>query len=113
MARGGRGPMAEVESAIRSEGEEATTSGSDPRLSWDPSVTAVPLGRGWDAQPCILEWSGPGVADLLVSSSGGTRGRMAWLYRRMGPLEAGSVPLLDSGRREPSLDGLSFFCPLP
>jgi hypothetical protein len=38
---------------------------------------------------------------------------MAWLYRREGPVDAGSVPLYDAGRREPALDGLSFFCPLP
>jgi len=60
--------MAEVESEIRSESDEEVVSGSEPRLSWDPSVTAVPLGRGWDARPCILDWFGSGRADLLVSA---------------------------------------------
>ena len=104
--------MAEVESAIRSESDEETVSSSEPRLSWDPSVTAVPLGRGWDAQPCILDWFGSGQADLLVSTAGGPRGRMAWLYRRLPVHEAASPPVFDAGRHEPSLDGLSFLCPL-
>ena len=34
--------------------------GAEPRLSWDPSVEAIPLGRGWDAEPCILDWFGIG-----------------------------------------------------
>src|SRR4051812_7101502 len=104
--------MAEVESEIRSESDEEVVSGSEPRLSWDPSVTAVPLGRGWDAQPCILDWFGSGQADLLVSAAGGPRGRMAWLYRRLPVHDAASPLVLDAGRYEPSLDGLSFLCPL-
>src|SRR4051794_9434562 len=104
--------MAEVESAIRSEGDEETVSSSEPRLSWDPSVAAIPLGRGWDAQPCVLDWSGAGHADLLVSAAGGPGGRMAWIYRRLQAPEHGSAPIFDSGRQEPALDGLSFLCPL-
>jgi hypothetical protein len=105
--------MVEVESAIRFESEGETVSSSEPRLSWDSSVGAVPLGRGWDAQPCILDWSGAGQADMLVSSGGGPRGRIAWLYRRLTVSEKGSPPCYDAGRREPSLEGLAFFCTLP
>jgi hypothetical protein len=105
--------MAEVESAIQSESEEQAQTSPEPRLSWDTSVKAVPLGRGWDAQPCILEWSGSGRAELLVSSEGSPRGRMAWLYLPTDHREAESVPVFDAGRREPTLDGLSFICPLP
>src|SRR4051794_4202817 len=111
--------MAELESAIQSESEGDTETEAEvvpspgPRLSWDSSVGAVPIGRGWDAQPCILDWSGAGRADLLVSGAGGPRGRTAWLYFPASAPERGTPPCYDAGRHEPALDGLAFFCPMP
>ena len=105
--------MAEVESAIRSESDEETVSSSEPRLSWDPSVTAVPLGSRLGLRS-------------HASSTGSVRARpTSWSRPRAGPAGGwhGSIAacrfttrrrpsVFDAGRHEPSLDGLSFLCPL-
>jgi hypothetical protein len=84
-----------------------------PQLSWDSSVQAVPLGRGWDAEPIIVDWLGQGRADLLVSSGGGGSAREVWLYRALTVAAAGSAPCYDAGMRVPALDGLRCVCPIP
>ena len=97
----------------RHDGGDDLASRGEIRLVWDPSVEAVPLARGWDAEPCIVDWCGTGQAALLVSSGGGPRGRSAWLYRPLGAPEHGSPPCYDAGVRVPELDGLRCLCPIP
>ena len=68
-----------------------------PRLRWDASVEAIPLARGWDAEPCIVDWFGTGQADLLVSSGGGPHGRSVWLYRPLGASSRARLPATTQG----------------
>ena len=74
--------MAEADFATQPESDSEIDSRSVPRLAWDSSVEATPVARGWDGEPCILDWYGSGQADLLVSCGGGQRPRSAWLLRR-------------------------------
>jgi hypothetical protein len=81
-------------------------------LRWDASVTARPIGFGWDAEPLVIDWDGRGRADLLVTSGGGPAGRSARLYRAISP--AGEFPpTFDKGSPIHGLDGLRCLCPLP
>lgn len=105
--------MAELEITSEPDGDGDVAPRAEPRLTWDASVEAVPLARGWDAEPCIVDWFGTGQADLLVSSGGGPHGRSVWLYRPLGALEQGSPPCYDAGIRVPELDGLRCLCPIP
>jgi hypothetical protein len=84
-----------------------------PRLPWDSSVAAVPISRGWGAEPCVLDWNGTGRADLLVSAGGGFARRSCWLYRPVAAPAASTPPLYDAGEHIPSLDGLRCLCPIP
>lgn len=102
--------MDEAEPEVQPERAAEGASSSAPRLSWDSSIAAVPLGRGWDAQPSLVDWAGTGHPDLLVSADGGPCGRIAWLYRRRETRGAEPALLFDAGRREPTLDGLAFLC---
>jgi len=107
--------MAEADFATQpeSDSDSAIDSRSVPRLAWDSSVEATPVARGWDAEPCILDWYGSGQADLLVSCGGGQRPRSAWLYRPLAAARRGEVPCYDAGLHVPSLDGLRCICPIP
>ncbi len=105
--------MAELEFATYPRIEQGSDAGLVPRLRWDDSVEAIPVGRGWDAEPCILDWDGSGQALLLVSSGGGPARRSAWLYRPLPPTAEGVMPCFDAGRRVPGLDGLRCICPIP
>lgn len=84
-----------------------------PRFTWESSIEASPIARGWDAEPSILDWDGNGRPALLVSSAGGLPGRSIWLYRPFADHEPGSPPCYDSGTRLPELDGLRCVCSIP
>ena len=105
--------MTELEINSQPDGERDPELQDEPRFAWDSSVEAIPLARGWDAEPCIVDWFGTGEADLLVSSGGGPLGRAAWLYRPVGGMEQGLLPRYDAGVRVPELDGLRCLCPIP
>ena len=113
VRRQGRTVMAEVELSTQAEHETENDTRRGPGLSWDSSVEAVPLGRGWDAEACILDWNGTGRADLLVTSGGGSQGRACWLYRPAMAAEGGNPPRFDAGVRVPVLDGLRCVCSVP
>lgn len=82
------------------------------RLKWDATVSLVPLAAGCDAEPVVLDWFGHGNPDLLVSTAGGPRGRIAWVFRYVAA--DGDLPAhYDPGIRIPTLDGYRHFCALP
>ena len=63
---------------------EAATS-AEPRLSWDPSVEAVPSARGWDAEPCLLDWCGTAMRTCWSPAAGGPHGRIGLALPPVGP----------------------------
>ena len=90
--------MEDVETVVTNHNAERQPVGRHDRsVSWDPSVEAVPLARGWDAEPCIVDWSGTGQSALLVSSAGGSPGRSARLYRPLERAGRGLAPVLRRG----------------
>jgi hypothetical protein len=105
--------MAELEFATQPRIEPGSDASLVPKLRWNASVEVIPIGRGWDAEPCILDWDGSGWAFLLVTSGGGPVRRSAWLYRPLTAAVAGVTPCFDAGRRVPGLDGLRCICPIP
>jgi hypothetical protein len=105
--------MGEVKLSTQSKPETRADQDTSRRLSWHPSVAAVPLARGWDAEPCSVDWSGTGRIDLLVSSGGGSRRRSCWLYRPASAAEAYKPPVYDHGQHIAALDGLRCVCPIP
>jgi len=111
--REGEETMAKVEGAIGTESESVVEAQPAPDLAWDASVTEVALERGWDAEPCLVDWDGSGRLDLLVTCGGGHRRRTAWLYRRVSEIGSGRLPIFDEGTRIPALDDLRCLCPLP
>jgi hypothetical protein len=104
--------MASVELDTKTENETTPEAGAGPRLSWDPSVEAAPLGHGWDAEPVVLDWFGQGGPDLLVTAGGGDRGRTARVYRPLTSAE-GQPLRYDAGTEVGDLDGLRCVCPIP
>ncbi|RUL87371.1 hypothetical protein [Tautonia sociabilis] len=88
------------------------TSATRSVLVWDESVGPQPLGFGPDAEPIVLDWSGRGEPELLVTTRVGRAGRRSRLYRpRSSP---GVWPaVFDPGIDLPALDGLRLPCPLP
>src|SRR5437763_9128069 len=74
-------PQEEPELPATEAGAGADAGPAPASLAWDPSVAARPIGLGWDAEPLVLDWEGRGRPDLLVTSGGGPRGRIARLYR--------------------------------
>lgn len=108
------GPVAEHE-------EQAASSGDEPdreevREAGRPLERAdarpVEIAAGRDAEPVVVDWSGEGRPDLLVSVAGGPAGRLAWLYRA---LERAGDGLWTYAEAEPieALAGLRAFCLLP
>ncbi len=93
-----------------------TERGAEPEsgrpLQFDESVGVVPIRLGWDAEPTVLDWSGEGRADLLVTSGGGPQGRLARLYRALERPE-GPPLLYDGGAEVPGLEGLRCLCAIP
>ena len=89
----------------------AVVEGPGGPLGWDVSVDATPLGLGWDAEPVVLDWSGRGDADLLVSSGGGPDGRVVRLHRPDGRNESGRT-IYDEGTELEALAGLRCLCPI-
>jgi len=79
-----------------------------PRLSWDPAVGPTPLGFGPDSEPLVLDWSGDGLPDLLVTAGGETHGRHARLYRPVGAPPITHV--FDAGEPIEALKGLRCLC---
>ena len=104
--------MASVDLESNIEDESVAESRTRPRLSWDASVEAIPLGQGWDAEPVVVDWDGRGAADLIVTSGGGEHGRIARLYRPLAPSE-GAPRRYDAGIPIEALDGLRCLCPIP
>jgi hypothetical protein len=105
--------MATADVATQPQEEPALPSEpSAASLRWDASVTARPIGFGWDAEPLVIDWDGRGLADLLVTSGGGPAGRSARLYRAISPAVE-FPPTFDKGRPIHGLDGLRCLCPLP
>jgi hypothetical protein len=104
--------MASVDLETKGENETGAEPAPAPRLAWDPSVAATPLGHGWDAEPVVVDWSGDGEPALLVTAGGGPRGRTARLYR---PLpDSRTFPRhYDAGTPVETLDGLRGLCPIP
>jgi hypothetical protein len=104
--------MSAADLDTKTEDEPKAASEPGVRLSWDGSVGATPLDTGWDAEPVVVDWSGRGAPDLLVTAGGGPLGRTARLYR---PLSARGCfpPVYDAGTRIEALDGLRCLCPIP
>ncbi len=105
--------MALVDQESNTEKESVVESSPVPRLSWDASVGAIPLGQGWDAEAVVVDWSGEGTADLLVTSGGGEHGRIARLYRPLTLSESAPRCCYDAGTPVEALDGLRCLCPIP
>ena len=86
----------------------------EPSLSWsDSAASETPLGAGWDAEPVILDWTGRGEPDLLLTFGGGPAGRSAKVFHPL-PAEKGVFPrVYDAGQSVEGLDGLRAVCPLP
>ncbi len=105
--------MIELEAAAPPPMDTAIPPGPQPEFSWDSSVEAIPVSRGWDAEPCIVDWDGTGRPALLVSSGGGSPGRSLWLYRPLADPGPGEPPCYDSGALLPELHGLRSLCSIP
>jgi hypothetical protein len=99
---------ARIEDASPSESESVR----GPLLAWDASVEAAPLGFGWDAEPVVVDWSGAGEPDLLVTAGGGPSGRSARIFRPL-PLGGDLPRRYDAGRAVAGLEGLRCVCPIP
>lgn len=89
-----------------------TSPTNSARWTWDESVEVTPLGFGWDAEVAVLEWFGPGCADLLVSANASSGERAVRVYRALAA--SGSRPCrFDSGTAVPALSGLRCLAGLP
>ncbi|MGE5754635.1 MAG: FG-GAP repeat domain-containing protein, partial [Planctomycetaceae bacterium] len=104
--------MASVDLETKGENDTGAEPAPAPRLAWDPSVAATPLGHGWDAEPVVVDWSGDGEPALLVTAGGGPRGRTARLYRPR-PDSRTFPRHYDAGTPVAALDGLRGLCPIP
>ena len=92
--------------------DEAPEPGSaERRLIWDPAVGSTPLGFGPDSEPLVLDWSGDGAPDLLVTARGETHRRRARLYRPV-PGTSPAASVYDAGQPIEALDGLRCLCAL-
>jgi hypothetical protein len=88
--------------------DPAPTAAPIQTLRLAPGAGPSPLAVGLDAEAVAVPWSSARAADVLVTFSGGARGREALLFRRapaddQAP-EAGLV--YDEGEPVPGLDGL-------
>src|SRR5262245_29363229 len=52
--------MASVEFDSKTENDVPAEVERRPRIAWDSSLGATPLGHGWDAEPLVLDWYGQG-----------------------------------------------------
>lgn len=84
-------------------------SDADRRLSWDASALPGPLGCGFDSEATVVDWSGNGPLDLLVTSQCGPRGRETRLYLRKTDSPA-DAPVYAAGVALPELAGLRHLC---
>ncbi|MGC8644002.1 MAG: hypothetical protein ACP5XB_29435, partial [Isosphaeraceae bacterium] len=105
--------MTELEAAAQPAMDTELPPSPQPEFSWDSSVEAVPISRGWDAEPCIVDWDGTGRPALLVSSGGGSPGRSLRLYRPLADPGSGDHPCFDGGTPLPELHGLRSLCSIP
>lgn len=84
----------------------------EQRLAWDETVGPVPIARGWDSEPLVLDWFGTGQSDLLVSFGGGPHGRRAYIFRASSASHNDEA-VYDEGTAVEALDGLRGLCALP
>lgn len=106
--------MSAVDQETAPEGEPgAGADGKTLSFTWDPATGPVPLGHGRDAEPLILDWTGRGEPDLLVTAGVRLSSRRAWIHRPL-PAEGREFPRrYDSGEVLPSLSGLRCLCAIP
>src|SRR4051794_1898830 len=104
--------MASVDLEMKGENDTGDEPASAPRLAWDASAGASPLGHGWGAEPVGLDWAGDGGPAPLGAAGGGPGGRTARLSRPSS--DSGHVPrVYDAGTPVEALDGLRGLCPIP
>ena len=116
MATAEDAPQTQEESEVRSDPvdqpEEVPPKPIPASLGWDVSLTARPIGLGWDAEPVVVDWEHSGRPDLLITSGGGPSGRSARLYRPTSP-PGEFPPQYDAGTPVEGLDGLRCLGPIP
>lgn len=99
--------VGESEAVDEDQGGTAVEPGQE--LEFEGSVGPIPMFAGWDAEPLVLDWFGEGRPDLLVSSCGGTKGRLVQIYRAVDP----ATGLYDAGTDIPELESLRCLCAIP